>query len=64
MWIRLERNFCLIMGELLKKKGVERIEALGQPFDPHKHEAVMVEEDSEVGFMMYCDKYLRKKQNK
>jgi molecular chaperone GrpE len=36
------------MGELLKEKGVERIEALGKPFDPHKHEAVMVEEDSEA----------------
>ncbi len=29
--------------EALKAEGIEEIEALGQPFDPHKHQAVMQE---------------------
>ena len=29
---------------ILKQDGVERIEALGQPFDPHVHEAMMMVE--------------------
>jgi molecular chaperone GrpE len=34
----------------LEKAGLERIEALGKPFDPEEHEAVMhVEEEGEPG---------------
>jgi molecular chaperone GrpE len=32
--------------EALKKEGVEPIEAIGKPFDPHLHQAVMQVEDS------------------
>ncbi|HZG60571.1 MAG TPA: nucleotide exchange factor GrpE [Anoxybacillus sp.] len=32
--------------EALKKEGVEVIEAVGKPFDPHLHQAVMQVEDS------------------
>jgi molecular chaperone GrpE len=32
--------------EAVKKEGVEVIEAVGQPFDPHLHQAVMQVEDS------------------
>jgi molecular chaperone GrpE len=32
--------------EALKKEGVEAIESVGQPFDPHLHQAVMQVEDS------------------
>lgn len=35
--------------ELLQKLGVEEIEALGEPFDPHVHNAVMHVEDEEAG---------------
>ena len=35
-----------ILGQsLLEKAGLERIEALGKPFDPEEHEAVMHVED-------------------
>ena len=30
--------------ELLKKQGLEEIKALGEPFNPHLHEAVQTEE--------------------
>ena len=35
--------------ELLKKLGVEEIEAKGRPFDPERHEAVMHIEDENFG---------------
>ena len=35
--------------EILKKLGVTEMEALGQPFDPEKHNAVMHVEDESVG---------------
>ena len=33
--------------EFLKQKGLEEIEAIGKPFDPHEHEAMMQEETEE-----------------
>jgi molecular chaperone GrpE len=55
--------------DVLEKQGVKEIEALGEPFDPHKHEAVMmvekektpsetVVEEVERGYMLN-DKVLR-----
>ena len=35
--------------EILKKLGVTQIEALGQPFDPEKHNAVMHIDDENLG---------------
>ncbi len=35
--------------ELLKKLGVIEIEAIGQPFDPERHDAVMHIEDENFG---------------
>ena len=35
--------------ELLKKMGVEKIDAVGQPIDPEKHSAVMHIEDDTLG---------------
>ncbi|WP_295581379.1 nucleotide exchange factor GrpE [uncultured Oscillibacter sp.] len=35
--------------EILKKLGVEEIEALGRPFDPEKHNAVMHIDDESLG---------------
>ena len=35
--------------ELLKKLGVEEIEAQGRPFDPERHEAVMHVDDENLG---------------
>ena len=35
--------------EILKKLGVTQIEALGQPFDPEKHNAVMHIDDESLG---------------
>ena len=35
--------------EILKKLGVTEIEALGQPFDPEKHNAVMHVDDESLG---------------
>ena len=35
--------------EILKKMGVEKIDAVGQPFDPEKHSAVMHIEDENFG---------------
>ena len=34
--------------DTLEKQGVKEIQALGEPFDPHKHEAVMMVEEDEV----------------
>ncbi|MFA8439601.1 nucleotide exchange factor GrpE [Pueribacillus sp. YX66] len=33
--------------EALQQEGIEEIEALGEPFDPHKHQAVMQEKSEE-----------------
>jgi molecular chaperone GrpE len=33
------------LGGLLQRHGIETVEALGQPFDPHRHEAVAVGHD-------------------
>ena len=35
--------------EILKKLGVEKIDAAGQPFDPDKHSAVMHIDDDNLG---------------
>ena len=47
---RLRKGVELVYGEFLgalEKAGLQRIEALGKPFDPEEHEAVMhVEDDS------------------
>jgi molecular chaperone GrpE len=32
---------------ILEKEGITRIEAVGQPFDPNQHEAIMQEESAE-----------------
>ena len=37
------------LNEVLKKLGVEQIEALGAPFDPNVHNAVMHVEDENLG---------------
>jgi molecular chaperone GrpE len=45
---RLRKGVELVYGEFLgalEKAGLERIEALGKPFDPEEHEAVMHIED-------------------
>jgi molecular chaperone GrpE len=45
---RLRKGVELVYAELLgalEKAGLERIEALGKPFDPEEHEAVMHVED-------------------
>lgn len=36
------------MGEICKKLGLEAVEAVGQPFDPELHEAIMREESDDV----------------
>ena len=49
---RLRKGVELVYGELLgalEKAGLERIEALGKPFDPEEHEAVMHVEDEGGG---------------
>jgi molecular chaperone GrpE len=35
------------LGELLAKEGLQPIEAIGQPFDPHQHEAILQITDQE-----------------
>ena len=40
---------CRQFMTVLEKLGVQQIEALGQPFDPQKHDAVMHVEDENVG---------------
>jgi len=45
---RLRKGVELVYGEFLgalEKAGLERIEALGKPFDPEEHEAVMQVDD-------------------
>jgi molecular chaperone GrpE len=68
----LVEGVCLVAGmlrEALKKHGINEIEALGKPFDPHFHEAVAqrrdpgkaankVVEELEKGYM-YEDRLLR-----
>jgi len=47
---RLRKGVELVYGELLgvlEKAGLQRIEALGKPFDPEEHEAVMHVENEE-----------------
>jgi len=34
------------LGQLLQRHGIEAVEDLGRPFDPHRHEAVSVRHDS------------------
>ena len=41
--------------EILKKLGVEEMEALGQPFDPQRHNAVMHMEDEAFGENMVAE---------
>ncbi len=36
------------LGKLLERQGVERVPALGQPFDPEVHEAMMQQEDPDA----------------
>lgn len=43
--------------EALKKEGVEPIEAVGQEFDPHKHQAVMQVEDENFGSNIVVDEF-------
>jgi molecular chaperone GrpE len=49
---RLRKGVELVYGELigvLEKAGLERIEAVGKPFDPAEHEAVMHVENEDGG---------------
>ena len=41
--------------DVLKKMGVTEMEALGQPFDPNRHNAVMHVEDDRYGENEICD---------
>ena len=41
--------------EILKKLGVTEMEALGQPFDPNRHNAVMHIEDESLGENVVAD---------
>ena len=41
--------FFLQFLEIIKKLGVTEMEALGQPFDPEKHNAVMHIDDENLG---------------
>lgn len=43
------------MGNLLTDHGVERVQAIGQPFDPSVHEAVSREEDPNVRAPTVCE---------
>ena len=43
---KLSQGICLIhkrIADLLREHGVERIEPIGKPFDPLRHEAILVE---------------------
>ena len=55
---------------ILEKEGITRIEAVGQPFDPNQHEAIMQEESSEYesgivtavlqhGYLLHGEQVLR-----
>jgi len=37
-----------LLGRLLQSHGIEAVEDLGKPFDPHRHEAVSVRDDSRL----------------
>ena len=37
-----------LLGRLLQSHGIEAVEDLGKPFDPHRHEAVSVRHDSRL----------------
>ncbi|MFH0887099.1 MAG: nucleotide exchange factor GrpE, partial [bacterium] len=46
------KGFALInqqFQDILKRAGLEEIQAQGQPFDPHFHEAIMTKEDDGEG---------------
>ena len=43
--------------EILSKMGVSPIEAVGQPFDPEKHNAVMHVDDPELGESIVADEF-------
>ncbi|MGR3765091.1 nucleotide exchange factor GrpE [Rossellomorea sp. NS-SX7] len=43
--------------EALKKEGVEPIEAVGQEFDPHLHQAVMQTEDENYGSNIVVEEF-------
>jgi molecular chaperone GrpE len=43
--------------EMLEKHGVNRVSAKGQPFDPHKHEAMAQVESTEVEPNTVVDEY-------
>lgn len=45
--------------ELLQKEGLKHINALGEEFDPNKHEAVMQEETDEYPDGTVCEEMLR-----
>jgi len=58
----LKQGIDLIYQKLiavLKKQGVERIEAVGQPFDPELHEAVMQIEDKDNPSNIIIDEALK-----
>jgi molecular chaperone GrpE len=38
---------CKRIREVLRERGMERIDAAGKPFDPQKHEAILVQDDAE-----------------
>jgi molecular chaperone GrpE len=46
-WVEGVRLIQRKLLKLLEGEGVTPIEALGQPFDPHLHEAVVVDEDAQ-----------------
>jgi len=46
-WAKGVAQLAKQFDESLKNLGVKKIQALHQPFDPHKHEAVSYEEDGE-----------------
>lgn len=47
------------LGELLAKEGLQSIEAIGRPFDPHQHEAILQVEDQEHPQEMVVDEIQR-----
>ena len=44
---------------MLEKQGVKGIEAVGEPFDPHRHEAVMMVEKEDVPPEMVVEEMAR-----
>ena len=45
--------------DMLEKQGVKGIEAVGEPFDPHRHEAVMMVEKEDVPPEMVVEEMAR-----